>query len=240
MHFETIKRDEVLPMIEQAKNVKEQKEILCDLLDCADDELEELIEDLRAEKAKADSENNEAANIAPIKKGSYGFDEIKLMKKLLREGKSTGYIAKKLRRPVKNVSMRLAKLKKELEIEAENELCSRLESTPAPAQCDDFDAVIERDEELADIADYAKNLESEFEAVNEKLVIEAERANGLAVMLDKKEEELKDLRELFAWQTHRTHEQGEKCEALSDALAKALALIASLNRVIKAEVKADV
>ncbi len=238
MHFETIKRDEVLPMLEQAKDPGAQKEILCDLLNCSDDELEELIGELREEKAESENESIEnLTKIAPIKKGSYGFDEIKLMKKLLREGKSTGYIAKKLRRPVKNVGMRLAKLKKELEIEAENELCSRLESTPAPAQCDDFDAVVERDEELADIADYAKNLESELEAANEKLVIEAERANGLTVMLDKKEEELKDLRELFAWQTHRTHEQGEKCEALSDALAKALALIASLNRVIKAEIK---
>ncbi|MBE6537964.1 MAG: hypothetical protein E7671_00675 [Ruminococcaceae bacterium] len=143
MHFKTIERDEVLPMLEQTKNVKEQKEILCDLLDCNMKELNSLIRELRAEREEA---------------------EIK---------------------PAPEASKKSPTISEEIE---------------------------------ADTAEYAKRLEV-------ALFDTQTRA-------DKAEAELKDLKELLAWQTHRTHEQGEKCEALSDALAKALALIASLNRVI--------
>ncbi len=51
MHFKTIKRDEVLPMLEQAMNKTEQKKILCDLLDCRNEELEKLIKELESERA---------------------------------------------------------------------------------------------------------------------------------------------------------------------------------------------
>lgn len=51
MHFKTIKRDEVLPMLEQAKDKKEQKKALCDLLDCKPAELETLILELEGERA---------------------------------------------------------------------------------------------------------------------------------------------------------------------------------------------
>lgn len=51
MHFKTIKRDEDLPMLDQAKNKKEQKKALCDLLDCKPAELETLILELEGERA---------------------------------------------------------------------------------------------------------------------------------------------------------------------------------------------
>lgn len=50
MHFKTIKRDEVLVNLEQAKNKKEQKKILCDLLECKPEELDELIKKLENER----------------------------------------------------------------------------------------------------------------------------------------------------------------------------------------------
>ena len=62
MYFETIKRDEILPMIEQAKDKKEQKKILCDLLGCTMKELEALIRELKAERKK--SENDETVKAA--------------------------------------------------------------------------------------------------------------------------------------------------------------------------------
>lgn len=51
MHFKTIKRDEILIMLEQAKCKKEQKKVLCDLLDCKPHELETLILELEGERA---------------------------------------------------------------------------------------------------------------------------------------------------------------------------------------------
>ena len=78
MHFKTIKRDEILPMIDQAKNKKEQKKILCQLLECDTGELDALIKELKAEKAekaaqyelceKAPDETPEADDKALIKK----------------------------------------------------------------------------------------------------------------------------------------------------------------------------
>ena len=50
MHFKTIKRDEVLVNLEQAKNKAEQKKILCDLLECKPSELDELIKKLENER----------------------------------------------------------------------------------------------------------------------------------------------------------------------------------------------
>lgn len=70
MHFKTIKRDEILPMIEQTKAKKEQKAILCDLLDCTAKELEAIIRELKAERKKkdaAESENDGAVKAAAKK-----------------------------------------------------------------------------------------------------------------------------------------------------------------------------
>lgn len=50
MTFETIKRDEILGILREAKNVKEQKKILCDMLYCTPAELEKLIAELEGEK----------------------------------------------------------------------------------------------------------------------------------------------------------------------------------------------
>lgn len=50
MTFETIKRDEILGILREAKNVKEQKKILCDMLYCTPAELEKLIAELESEK----------------------------------------------------------------------------------------------------------------------------------------------------------------------------------------------
>ena len=90
MHFETIKRDEILPMISQAKNKKEQKAILCDLLDCTDEELEALIKELRRERevtAKV-AHDDELAEIAAYAKKVEGEikdrdAEIERLKKLI-------------------------------------------------------------------------------------------------------------------------------------------------------------
>lgn len=50
MTFETINRDEILGILREAKNVKEQKKILCDMLYCTPAELEKLIAELESEK----------------------------------------------------------------------------------------------------------------------------------------------------------------------------------------------
>ncbi len=50
MTFETIKRDEILGILREAKDVKEQKKILCDMLYCTPAELEKLIAELEGEK----------------------------------------------------------------------------------------------------------------------------------------------------------------------------------------------
>ena len=58
MHFKTIKRDEVLVLLEQAKNKKEQEKILCDLLECKPEELEKLIKELEGERAAHKAKEN--------------------------------------------------------------------------------------------------------------------------------------------------------------------------------------
>ncbi len=50
MTFETINRDEILGILREAKDVKEQKKILCDMLYCTPAELETLIAELEGEK----------------------------------------------------------------------------------------------------------------------------------------------------------------------------------------------
>lgn len=50
MTFETINRDEILGILREAKDVKEQKKILCDMLYCTPAELEKLIAELEGEK----------------------------------------------------------------------------------------------------------------------------------------------------------------------------------------------
>lgn len=82
MHFKTIKRDEILPMIDQAKNKKEQKKILCQLLECDTGELDALIKELKAEKAEkaAQYELCEEASGEALK-----ADDEALIKKVARD-----------------------------------------------------------------------------------------------------------------------------------------------------------
>ena len=106
MHFKTIKRDKILPMIEQAKDKKEQKSILCDLLECNKDELEALICELEKKRA--------ANNLSPtpaIKCGRWEDSEIEQLKKLHGRGFGSGEIAKKIGRKQNSVIYKLAELK---------------------------------------------------------------------------------------------------------------------------------
>ena len=98
MNFKTIKRDKVLPMIDQAKDKKEQKKILCDLLECKPSELDELINELEMER--------EANNVSPqptIKSGKWENTEIEQLKKLHGRGLGSAEIAKKIGRKQKSV-----------------------------------------------------------------------------------------------------------------------------------------
>lgn len=76
MHFKTVKRDEILPMMEQAKNKKEQKKILSDLLDCTVKELEALICELKSEREKNDSESRIDENVKAVAKKVAESDEL--------------------------------------------------------------------------------------------------------------------------------------------------------------------
>ena len=84
MHFKTIKRDEVLPMLEQAKNKTEQKKILCDLLDCKCGELDELITELKIERTQA-KENKEMKKTAARVSNDDALADVSAYAKYLEE-----------------------------------------------------------------------------------------------------------------------------------------------------------
>ena len=153
MQFKTVKRDEILPMIEQAKDVKEQKKILCDLLDCTMKELDALIRELRAERKQ-----NGAA---------------------------------------------------EREID-----------TTAKAM-----AKIAASDELAEVTAYAKKLEGE-------LAESQARVKELKALLETREKELVESRECVKYNTEIAGRALTQKKLYSEALAKSLSLVASLNAVI--------
>ena len=240
MHFKTIKRDKILPMIEQAKDKKEQKSILCDLLECKPSELEALICELEKER--------EANNVSPtpdIKSGKWEDTEIEQLKKLHGRGLGSAEIAKKIGRKQKSVIYKLSELNLN---EAQYELCEE-------APMADDKALIKKiaeDDELAAISAYANELqaklkEKEAEIATLQTALDAssaleDRYSELIRDAEKKLEEkntalkltedrLKSARELLL-------KNDKKMTILSDALAKSLAFIASLNCVIADFLKA--
>ena len=240
MHFKTIKRDKVLTMIDQAKDKKEQKKILCDLLECKPSELDELINELEMER--------EANNVSPqptIKSGKWENTEIEQLKKLHGRGLGSAEIAKKLGRKQKSVISMLSVLKQK---DAQYELCEETLK-------EDDEALIKkvaRDDELAAISAYANELQAKLKekeseiatlqtALDTSTAVE-DRHNELIRDAEKKleeknvaltltEERLRSARELLM-------KNDKKMTVLSDALAKALAFIASLNGVIADILKA--
>ncbi len=151
MHFKTIKRDEILPMIEQAKNVKEQKKILCDLIDCSKKELEELIKELFEERG-LESKKNETNKVAPKteSKKTWSKDDIKRLRELRSIGKESKEIAEILGRSTQAVKSKCCELK-----------IPKGDANAMPSNN------VNKADELADIATYVKVLEKDIEALNE-------------------------------------------------------------------------
>lgn len=209
MHFKTIKRDKILPMIEQAKDKKEQKSILCDLLQCKPRELEELIKEL---------ENERAANVvepAPdIKSGKWEDSEIEQLKKLRDRGLGSGEIAKKLGRLQKSVISKLSELKKH---EEQYELCEDNDD----ASDKELAKKVAENDELAAISAYANELQARLKEKEAKIAALEKTLDASTAA----EESLKNCRELLL-------KYDKKISVLSEALSKALAFIASLNGVI--------
>ena len=181
MHFKTIKRDEILPMIDQAKNKKEQKKILCQLLECDTGELDALIKKLKAEKAEkaAQYELCEA-------------DDKALVKKVARDDELAAISA------------------------YANELQAKLKEK---------EAVIATLEAAIDASAAAEDQYKELIRDAEKKLEEKNAALTLT------EERLRSARELLM-------KNDKKMTVLSDALAKALAFIASLNGILADILKA--
>ncbi len=240
MHFKTIKRDKILPMIEQAKDKKEQKSILCDLLECKSDELDVLIKELEKERTAA---NTEA--VPEFKSGKWSDIELEQLKKLHGRGLGSAEIAAKLGRLQKSVIHKLAELKQD---EAQYELCEDGKEADDKAP---IKKALENDE-LTAANNYARELEirlserdSKIEALEKaldascaaedryrELVKEAEEsAEETKKALALSEERLKNCREhLMKYDREQT--------ALSAALAKSLEFIATLNGVISKYLKA--
>jgi hypothetical protein len=238
MHFKTIKRDKILPMIEQAKDKKEQKSILCDLLECNKDELEALICELEKERA--------ANNLSPtpdIKSGKWEDTEIEQLKKLHGRGLGSAEIAAKLGRPQKSVTYKLAELRKE---EAQYELC---EEAPDETPAADDKALIKKvaqDDELAAISAYANELqaklkEKELEIATLQTALDASTAiedqyseliRDAEKKLEEKNTDLKLTEDRLRSARELLMKNDKKMTMISDALAKSLAFIASLNGVI--------
>ncbi|MBR3966560.1 MAG: hypothetical protein IKJ91_05750 [Clostridia bacterium] len=189
MHFKTIKRDEILPMIDQAKNKKEQKKILCQLLECDTGELDALIKKLKAEKAEKAAQYElceEASGKAPE------ADDKALIKKVARDDElaAISAYANGLQAGLKEKEAVIATLETALDASAAAE--------------DQYKELI-------------RDAEKKLEEKNAALTLTEER--------------LRSARELLM-------KNDKKMTVLSDALAKALAFIASLNGVIADILKA--
>lgn len=183
MHFKTIKRDKILPMIDQAKNKKEQKKILCQLLECDTGELDALIKELKAEKAEKAAQY-ELCEEAPDE--SPKADDKALIKKVAQDDELAAISA--------YANELQAKLR-----EKESEIATLQTALDASTAVEDKYRELVRDAE--------KKLD--------------ERTSDLKFT----EERLKSARELLM-------KNDKKMTMLSDALAKSLAFIASLNGVI--------
>lgn len=131
MTFETINRDEILGILREAKDVKEQKKILCDMLYCTPAELEKLIAELEGEK-KARHKWTERENEELIYMYNSGMEAEKIcerfgfekaqalydrVKKLRKSGK--GKI--EIRRQKGEKKMEEVKAKEEVKTEAKTE-----------------------------------------------------------------------------------------------------------------------
>lgn len=244
MNFKTIKRDKVLPMIDQAKDKKEQKKILCDLLECKPSELDELINELETERAAGNIEV-----VPEFKSGKWSDIEIEQLKKLHGRGLGSAEIAKKIGRKQKSVTYKIAELNLN---EEQYELCE--EASGEAPEADDKALIkkVARDDELTAISAYANELQAglkEKEAViatlqtafdasaaaedqYKELIRDAEKKlkeKNAALTLT--EERLRSARELLM-------KNDKKMTVLSDALAKALAFIASLNGILADILKA--
>ena len=185
MHFKTIKRDEILPMIDQAKNKKAQKKILCQLLECDKGELDALIKELKAGRAE------KAVQYEPCKE-IHVADDKALIKKIAEDDELAAISA------------------------YANELQAKLR---------------EKESEIATLQT-ALDASSALEVRYNELIRDAEKKLGEKnTDLKLTEERLISARELLL-------KNDKKMSALSDALSKALAFIASLNGVIAETLKA--
>ena len=244
MRFHTIKRDEILPMIEQAKNPGEQMEILCDLLECSMEELLVLLEELKKERTI------KREKVPALKSGRWDEIELERLKKLHKKGLSSAEIADRLGRKKKAVIHMISVLKQK---DVENNVCDKREKRVA-AESVPAKELVERvahDEELSDVAAYAKTLEatlserdSEIKALQEQIDASAAQSDHYDEKLEEAwkaadekakallftEEKLKNARELLL-------KYDRKNTVLSSALAKSLEFIASLNGIISEALK---
>ena len=121
MTFETIKRDEILGILREAKNVKEQKKILCDMLYCTPAELEKLIAELEGEK-KARHKWTERENEELIYMYNSGMETGKICERFGFEKPQALYDrVKKLRKSGKIETHRQKGTKKMEEVKAKTE-----------------------------------------------------------------------------------------------------------------------
>ncbi len=238
MHFKTINRDKVLPMIEQAKDKKEQKKILCDLLECKPSELEALITELKNERAA-----NDVTPVSSIKSGKWEDSEIEQLKKLHGRGFGSGEIAKKIGRKQKSVIYKLAELKlDELQYEPYKETCKEIHEADDKALA----RKVAHSDELAAVSAYANELqaklrEKEAEIATLQAALDASAAiedqyKELVWDAEKKLKEKNDALKLTEDRLRSARElllkNDKKMSVISDAMSKALAFIASLNGVI--------
>lgn len=122
MTFETIKRDEILGILREAKNVKEQKKILCDMLYCTPAELEKLIAELEGEK-KARHKWTERENEELIYMYNSGMETGKICERFGFEKPQALYDRlKKLRKSGKIETHRQKGTKKMEEVKAKAEI----------------------------------------------------------------------------------------------------------------------
>ncbi len=237
MHFETIKRDEILPIIDQAKDSEEQKDILCDLLDCSKKELNALVKELRAERDSTtakESTSGESAHM-DVRNKRWTPEDLEKLSKLHKSGKTSKEIAAELGRSTTAVINKLRQL-----------------GVSDRSEQDALVRAVATNDELAEIAAYAGELEglinkkdaeiltlqsaldassAEKDRYNEELEAAWKTADEKEKALSVTEERLKSLRELLM-------KYDRKQTVLSSALAKSLEFIASMNAIIGEVLKA--
>ena len=120
MTFETIKRDEILGILREAKDVKEQKKILCDMLYCTPAELEKLIAELEGEK-KARHKWTERENEELIYMYNSGMEAEKICERFGFEKAQALYDRLKTLRKSRKIEHRQKGEKKMEEVKAKTE-----------------------------------------------------------------------------------------------------------------------